>query len=149
MGGFSWVADNWPILLNAGGIVLGLCFNAWAIISETKTRRISNLLTLTQNHRETWSAFYRYPHLQRVLDPDADIQNQPIGVVEEIFVSSVILHLNASYHAIRDGLVVPPEGLQADITSFLNLPIPKAIWNSVKGTQDADFVNFVERNPMH
>jgi hypothetical protein len=31
--------------------------------SETKTRRVANLLTIIANYREVWKEFFRFPEL--------------------------------------------------------------------------------------
>jgi len=144
MGGFHWIANNWPVLLSAIGVIGGLLFNGFSVLSETKARRITNLLTLTQNHRELWAELYRNPRLVRVLDPAADTAKQPVTCDEQTFVNSAILHLSASYHALREQLVVTPEGLRQDIRCFLSLPVPEAVWNSSKMFQNDDFEEYVE-----
>ena len=63
----AWFSENWFNLFSAVGIIGGLLFTAVSLRSETKTRRISNLLTLTQNHRELWAEMFRRPGLERVL----------------------------------------------------------------------------------
>jgi hypothetical protein len=144
MGGFHWIANNWTVLLSAIGVVGGLLFNGFSLRSETKTRRITNLLTLTQNHREIWTELFRNPRLSRVLSPTADMTKLPITCDEETFVGFVILHLSSSYYALRDQLVVNPEGLRQDIRCFLSLPIPAVVWERLKLIQNDDFVEFVE-----
>src|SRR5260370_24950623 len=95
----GWIAENWFTVLSAIGIVGGLLFPAVSLRSETKTRRISNLLILTQNHRDLWTQLLHYPPLARVLDKVADIRKQPITTDEELFVNFVIQHLNSAHQA--------------------------------------------------
>ncbi len=52
MGILRWLAENWFTLLNVIGIVGGLFFTGHSLRSETKTRRVANLLSLTQAHRD-------------------------------------------------------------------------------------------------
>lgn len=144
MGSLQWLAQNWFTLLNAVGIVGGLLFTGYSLRSETKTRRIANLLTMTRNHRDIWTELYRNPALARVLDPDVDTAKNPIRRDEEIFVNLVIQHLNSAYYAMRDELAIKPEGLRRDVGSFFTLPIPAAVWAELKGLQDDRFVAFVE-----
>jgi len=40
------------------------------------------------------------------------------------------------------------EGLPEDVKSFFSLPIPKAVWNAIKSSQDKDFVTFIESNTI-
>jgi hypothetical protein len=143
MGG--WIADNWFTILSASGIVGGLLFTAVSLRSETKTRRIGNLLTLTQNHREIWSELFERPHLARVLDAAADLSKHPVTLDERFYVNMLIQHLGSAFQAMRSGLTIKPEGLRRDIQWFFSLPIPRSIWEKIKSLQNDDFVDFVER----
>src|SRR5258708_24528 len=112
MGISGWFADNSFNLLSALGIVGGLCFTAHSLRSETKTRRIANLLTITANHREIWKVFLGNPSLARVRNASADIIKQPITDAERVFVTFVILHMSSVFYAMSDQLVVQVEGLK-------------------------------------
>lgn len=144
MGGFHWIANNWPILLSAVGVIGGLLFNGVSLRAETKARRTTNLIALTQNHREIWSEPRQNPKLSRVLDLKADTTGNPVTCDEETFVNSAILHLSCSYYAMQDGLVVKPDGLRQDIRCFFGLPVPAAVWERSKVFQNDDFVEFVD-----
>ena len=140
----EWLIENWFTLLSAVGVIGGLFFTAFSLRSETKTRRIGNLLTITANHRELWEECIRRPELGRVLDASPDLAKQPITRAEELFVTMVVLHISSVYHALNDELVVKLEGLRRDVAQFMSLPIPRAIWEKVKMVQNDDFVAFVE-----
>ena len=144
MGSLHWLAEKWFEILNAVGVVGGLLLTGHSLHSETKTRRVANLLSLTQGQRDIWKQVFTHPQLGRVLDPDADLSVQPTTREEEIFVNSVIQHLNVAYYAMREELTVKPEGLRRDIYSFISLPVPSTIRERVKPLQDDDFVAFVE-----
>ena len=139
-----WVLENWFELLSAIGIVGGLFFTAFSLRSETKTRRIANLLAITSNHREVWKEFLRHPELASVFDPSADVSKHPVTRHEQMFVELVILHTSSVYYAMKDELVVKLEGLRRDVSQFLSLPIPSAIWDRIKLVQNDDFVAFIE-----
>lgn len=144
MGILRWLVENWFTLLNSIGIVGGLFFTAFSLHSETKTRRVANLLTLTQNHREIWKEFYRRPNLARVLEPNPNLTRQPVTRDEEIFVILVIQHLNSVYQTMHHQLAITPDGLRRDVWQFFDLPIPRAVWERIKVLQDDAFVRFVE-----
>ena len=144
MGGLRWIAENWVTALNAVGVVGGLFFTASSFRSETKTRRIANLLTITRSHREIWADFYQNPELSRVLNASADLTQCPVTRDEEIFVELVILHLSSVFHALKDDLVINQEGLRRDVASFFSFPIPRAVWERNKILQNDAFVAFVE-----
>jgi len=140
----GWILENWFTMLSALGVIGGLFFTAFSLRSETKTRRIANLLTITANHREVWKEFSRNPRLQRVLNASINTMEHPVTPQEQVFVSLVLLHTSSVYYAMKDELVVKLEGLRRDVSQFLSLPIPRAIWEKSKLLQNEDFVAFVE-----
>jgi hypothetical protein len=126
------------------GIISGLWFTAVSLRSETKTRRIANLLTITANYREVWKELFNSPELARVIDPDADLAKRSVTPQEQLFVGQVISHINSVFYATNDDLVVEWEGWRRDIAQFLSLPIPKAVWSATKLLQNQDFAAFIE-----
>lgn len=144
MGSLHWLTDNWFSLLNAVGIIGGLLFTGYSLRSETKTRRIANMIALTQGHRDIWKNLVNLPQLGRVLEPDAEISSQPVTHGEEIFVILVIQHLSVVFHAMRDELTIKPEGLRRDVRWFFSLPIPDAVWEKFKVLQNDQFAAYVE-----
>jgi hypothetical protein len=140
----GWVSQNWFNLFSAIGIIAGLWFTAFSLRSETKTRRIANLLTITANHREIWKEFLNNQKLERVRDPAADTAKQPVTDAERVFVNLVIQHINSVYCAMNDQLVIKVEGLRRDIAQFFSLPIPKSVWEKTKLFQNDDFAKFIE-----
>jgi hypothetical protein len=131
-------------LLEAVGIIASLTFTAVSFRRDDRSRRVGNLLTLTQSHREVWKEQLHDPKLKRILDPRANLAREPVTRDEEIFVTLVIQHLNIVYHALRDELTINPEGLRRDVWQFFSLPIPQAVWNQLKVLQNDDFVAYVE-----
>lgn len=144
MGSLHWLTENWFTLLNAVGVIGGLFFTGHSLRSETKTRRIANLLSLTQGHRDIWKQVFTHPQLSRILDPNADISS-PVTREEEIFVNLVIQHLSVVFHAMRDELTIKPEGLRRDVAFYFSLPIPHAVWEKLKVLQNDKFIAFVEQ----
>lgn len=141
---WGWVTQNWFELLSTVGIIGGLIITAVTLHSETKTRRVANLLTLTQNHRELWKVFYQNVEMTRILDPAADPKSFPVNRGEEIYVNTVIQHVAAVFRAMKTDLTIKPEGIQQDVRTFFSLPIPRLVWDKIKPLQDKDFVKFVE-----
>ena len=144
MGIREWFLQNWFNLFSAIGIIAGLWFTAFSLRSETKTRRIANLLTITANHREIWKEFLTNPKLARIRDASTDLEKQPVTDAERVFVTMIILHISSVYYAMKDELVVKLEGLRRDVAQFLSLPIPKAIWERMKVFQNEALVRFIE-----
>ncbi len=140
----DWVAANLFNLLSAVGVIGSLWFTAISLRSETKTRRVANLLTITASHREIWSEFLKNEKLARVRDANANILKQPVTDAERVFVTFVILHMSSVFHAMSDQLVVKVEGFRRDIAQFFSLPVPRDVWEKSKVLQNDDFVAFVE-----
>jgi hypothetical protein len=140
----QWLTENWFNLFSSAGIIGGLWFTAVSLHSETKTRRIANLLTITANYREVWKEFFRSPELARVIDPAADVSKQPVTPAEEIFVGLIISQMGSVYYATNDELLIKLEGSRRDMGLFFSLPVPKAVWNKTKLLQNQDFAAFIE-----
>lgn len=127
------------------GVIASLLFTAHTVRSETKTRRISNLIQITSNHREIWLAYLTNPKLSRIKENAPDVIKQPITDAERIFVTEVILHVNSVFYTNRSRLVTEyDESLRRDIADFFRLPIPKSVWGISKEFQNATFVKFME-----
>ena len=128
MGIGEWISQNWFDLFSSVGIIGGLWFTAVSLHSETKTRRIANLLAVTANYREVWKEFFRSPELARVIEPSADVAKQPVTPAEEFFVNMVISHTSSVYEALKDELVTKQEGLRCFLvkvrTFFSENPAP-------------------------
>lgn len=144
MGIGEWLSQNSLNLVGSVIAIIGLWFTAFAIRSETKARRVANLIAVTENHREIWAEYSQSPDLWRVLDPTADLTKQPITLREAVFTRSVIFQLNSAYYATKDDLIIKLEGLRRDAFEFLSLPIPMATWKLIKDKQNDEFVAFVE-----
>jgi hypothetical protein len=144
MGAGEWISQNWFNLFSSAGIIGGLWFTAISLHSETKTRRIANLLTITANYREVWKEFFRSPELARVIDPSVNVAKKPVTAAEDFFVSMVISHTSSVYEALKDELLTQQEGLRRDVKSFFSLPVPKAVWTKTKLLQNQDFAAFIE-----
>jgi hypothetical protein len=144
MGIGGWLADNSVNLLTAVAGLGGLWFAAFSIHAEAKTRKVSNLLAITTNHREIWTSFLTNKDLGRVRDAKADTIKQPITESEKTFVVIVIAHINSVFCAMNNQLLVNWDGLRRDVAQFLLLPIPRDVWEKIKASQNDDFVAFVE-----
>lgn len=136
---------HWIDIINALGVIGGLLFTAHSLRSETKTKRIANLIAITENHREIWIEYGKNRNYQRVLDPGAEPGRQRVTPEEHLFVTLVILQMSTVYEATKDHLFIELEGLRKDIGWFLSLPIPLVVWEQSKGVQNKDFVDFAEQ----
>lgn len=139
-----WINDHGFDLLEAVGIIASLIFSAIALHRDDRSRRVENLLTLTSAHREIWKEPIRETTLKRLLLADVDLEQSPITVEEEMFVTFVVQQMNATFYAMRNGLTINCEGLRQDIRQFLANPIPREVWSRSKLLQNRSFVAFVD-----
>jgi len=141
---FHWVAEHGFDLVGVVGIIASLLFTAVSFHKDDRSRKIGNLIAITQQHRDVWQQLYERPGLARILKTDVDLGTEPISGDEFLFVKLLILHLDTVYRAMKAGTFVKLEGLQDDIAQFMSLPIPKFVWDKLKPLRDADFITFVE-----
>lgn len=141
----SWIELNWLSLLQGAGIVSGLFFTALSIRRDTKSRKISDLLTLASHHRELWEELNEKPGLDRILATEVDLVSAPITPREEAFLNRVIQHFNTSWLIAREGALLTATALAADVSWFFSLPIPRRVWEQTKEGRDWRFVKFIEK----
>ena len=140
-----WFTNHGESLLQSAGIIGGLVFTGISLRSEAKARRISNLIALTQQHRDIWKQLYEQPELARVLNPSVDLKTDPVRREERLLVRFLILYLGAVYKATEFDELLRPDGMQKDVREFFALPIPTAVWQELKKFQDENLVLFIER----
>ena len=139
-----WLGEHFASILNAAGVVGGLLFTGFALRGEAKARRLANFLTLTEHHRDLWTRVHERPELARVLSEDPELTAHPITEEEDLFVNLLVIHLNSTFLAIREGALVRPDHLQEAVRWLYTRPIPRAVWERTKQFQDRKFVAFVE-----
>lgn len=145
MGFFEWVSHNWFSLLQSAGIIGSLLFTGISLRVDSKERRASHELAITEAHRELWANIYKRPGLSRVLDPNADLSRHPVTREEEMFILLLVVHLNTALELLKPGrFAKPDEGLRKDIRWFFQLPVPQFVWEQTKVRQKGEFVRFVE-----
>lgn len=140
----EWIQSDWFTLLQSVGIVGGLAYTARAFRLDAKTRKTENLIRLTERHHEIWKQIHDSPSLSRITHDILDLEKHPVTMLEEIFVVSLILHLNSAYKAGQSGLFELPGNLTDDILQFFSTPIPHQVWEKYRSHQDKRFVDFVE-----
>lgn len=148
MGSLQWFGENWFNLLQSLGIAASLIFTAASFRNDTKARRVASLIELTKQHRAIWTELDRRTELNRILDTTIDLERSPVTPEEERFLNILILHLNAAFHAMKEGVFMEPDGLAKDVRRFFSRPVAKAVWQRTKTIRDNDFVQFVEKTLM-
>lgn len=141
----AWLRDNSFSLIQTIGIVASLFFTSISLCRDLRARRISDQLTLNQQHRELWSEVNHRPELARALQPDFDPLKTPITLAEEQFLRLVFVHFQNGWLVIKEGSLTTVAALERDTSNFFKLPGPRFVWDQVKNTHDINFVTFVNK----
>jgi len=141
----SWLRENWFPLLQTVGIIGGLVFTGISVRQAANARKVSDLLTLTAQHRALWNEVYSRPGLNRIFAASADLVATPVTMSEDQFLNEVIVHFYTGWRLASKGSLLSPEAMEADVQNFFRLPIPRAVWEQSKGARDQQFVMFVEK----
>jgi predicted nucleotidyltransferase len=139
-----WLNQNWFAFLQSVGIVCGLVFTSLSIRGDTKARRTSDLLTLTERHHQLWSEIHRRPDLQRILNREVDLVSRPVSTAEQEFLNLVFVHFFTGWLLAKDGALLSLETMAADVQTFFELPIPASVWKQTRDARDPEFVGFVD-----
>jgi len=140
----DWIEENWFSLAQCVGIIGGLLFTGLSVRRDTKARRVSHMLALSEHHRDLWSEVHRRPELRRIMDAQVDLVGNPLTASEEHFLFVVVTHFQTGWHLARSGALLSLEVLGDDAGWFFNLPIPRTVWAATKGDREAKFVEFIE-----
>jgi hypothetical protein len=139
-----WLRDNWFPFLQTVGIVGGLVFTGISVRQSTRARKASDLLALTEQHRELWNEVYSRPELQRIDARSVDLLAKPLTVAEERFLNEVIVHFHLGWQLAQRGSLLSLETMEADARTFFSLPLPNAVWTRTKNSRDPEFVKFID-----
>lgn len=141
----EWLSEYGFTILQTVSIIASLLFTAFTIRSDARERRIENLFTITEAHREIWRMVLEKPELRRVLEASLPKEDDGTPTLEErLFLRALIHHLAASFRARTLGMYFHEHGLAADVRQFFSRPIPRAVWESMRHFQEPDFVQFVD-----
>lgn len=141
----QWLDNHGFDLLEAVGIIASLILSAASFQRSHQSRRISNLISLSQAHREIWKEFVAYgSQLARIREHKVDLTKEPVTNAEETFIVAVVQHLGVVFRSTKIDLTVKPEQLERDVVQFFQYPVPKAVWNKLRTYQDGDLVKFVD-----
>jgi len=141
----SWLETNWFNLVQTVSIVVGLLFAGLSLRRDARSRRLSNLLVLKQEHRELWNTIHEKPGLARILQKEVDLVATPITNEEETFLRQLIVHVAVAWELIQDGTPLNLAGLRRDVAGVFSLPLPKLAWERAREAQNRRFMKFVDR----
>ena len=144
LGILAWIGNHAFNLVSAVGIIASLSFTAVSFRADTRSRRLNNLVRLTEQHRDIWEESQSNPKVARIRDPQADLYTKPVTAEEAQFVMLLMFHLHCWYRAIVEREVANLEGVEKDIRSFFSRPVPRHVWEERKAFFDRDFRRFVD-----
>jgi hypothetical protein len=145
MGSFvSWFGSHWHSLLESLGIIGSLLFTGIAVRRDLESRRASEQLTLAAQHRRLWGQLHRRRGLKHVLEPDRDLEREPVTREEQLFLELAFVHFHTGWLICReDGALTPVRVLALDAGHFFNLPAPSAVWATVSQSYQPEFAAFI------
>ena len=132
-------------IVNAVGVVAGLFFTGFALQRDSKMRRLENLISLTDHHREIWTLIFDRPGLHRVMSDDATVVANTLSEEEELFSTFVILHVQIVFEGLRDDLLrLERTGWERDLKLLLHRPVIKEVWRRIRNSQNSDFRRYID-----
>src|SRR5271169_3903503 len=132
----AWIHDNWVSFVQSAGIVGGLCFNAISIRQATQARKVSDLLTLNEQHQNHWQEMYANPNLSRVLAKEVDFIEKPLTLAEERYLNESIVRFTTGWQVARSGALFTVNDMRLDAGTFFQLPLPKKVWEESKKSRN-------------
>lgn len=135
----------WFDLTQTTAIVVGFVFTALGYSLESRYRRAEFTLQATAAHRKIWSTIHSNPELGRILDPNREIDLEPVSESEDAFLLTVLLHLASIHQASLLGLYPDSPEMIADIRRFFSLPAPRRILTKYRPFQSQEFSSFLEK----
>ena len=144
-----WLEQNWLNIFQSAGIVGSLFFTAYTLKRDSKARQASDILKLSEQHRELWAEVYRNPELRRITDEKADlILSRGASPQEEEFLNLVFVHTYTTWLMAKNETLpfLNLEMLGIDMGTFLKKPVPLAVWKATKAGRDPEFVKFMEQS---
>ena len=140
----AWLSDNWVSLFQTLGICGSLLFTAESLRLDVEAKRVSEYLTLNTQHRRLWGQLHHRSRLANLLNPDRNLDLQPVTTEERLFLELAFVHFHTGWLVARKGSLVPVSVLAADAGHFFRLPVPWAVWTQARATHQPEFVAFVE-----
>lgn len=146
MAGFiSWVQGNWSSVVGAVGIIGSLLFTAASFRADGRNRQVTNLLAISEWHRNLWSEAHQRKDLKRVFQKEIGSAGQSMSVAEIEFLDSAILHFETGWRLEKIMKRGELTLLARDAGEFFSLPLPRDVWERTKAFRNRRFVRFVER----
>lgn len=139
----AFFIDYWFDLVQSIFIVVGFVMAAISLRQDIRSRKVQNLFEIGRSHREIWQVIFSNPKLERILQPNPNLQDQPISPQERRLVLQIIFHLQSVFEAHRARQILPINGLEEDIEQFFSYPIPKTIWERHTKFQNEQFTSYV------
>src|SRR5579871_1801062 len=127
---------SWYYYVQGVGIMCSLLIASYTLWRNTAAQKLTCLLAITTNHRTIWSQVITDNTLERVLSSTVDLRAAPMTLKERLFVTQLIMHLQASFYAQDASVIDSVEGMYQDVGDFFRLPIPADVWNTIRGFQN-------------
>ena len=139
----SWFGAHWHSLVESLGIIGSLIFTGVTVRRDLGARRVTEHLTLAGQHRRLWGQLHRRRGLERVLEANRDLAQEPVTQEERLFLELAFVHFHTGWLICREnGSLTPVRVLALDAGHFF-LPAPAAVWVAVRQSYQPEFVSFL------
>lgn len=125
--------------------IFTLFMNIRTMRKNTTARMITNYHEIVKSYRDIWRMTFTHPELTRILKNEVDLVNNPVTQQEKRFVRFILQHMTSAYYFMKKSQMIPIEQIKYDFNNFLNLPIPRQVWETDKIYYNKDFVKFIDK----
>lgn len=122
--------------------LIGLIYAIRTFRNTYKLNRVNFIYQLTQSHRDIWSKIHQ-AKIERILDPNVDVNS--ITEEERRHIIFIVLNTKISFEAHKAKVYPITKEVQLDVGSFMNLPMPNKVWESIKYYYEIEYVKFVDK----
>lgn len=130
------------LLLIAGG----LGFTAIQVRRTARSVRVTNLLSLTRNHRELWGTILEAPQLRAVLHSTRAVTSSAdLSLEERLLVNFFLLHMASAYELQRHRMITRNRAFGRDMAGLVCLPAFEVLWRENAHFHPPRFRRFLNR----
>lgn len=140
----SWIELRSIDLVQSIGIIGGFFISWYQVRASNKIAKFQVFIQLGESHHAVWSPLIENQALNRIQQPNPDLIEQPITDQERAFLVNLFIHFEGAFEAERRGFYKLGIHEREDIADFLQLPIPRRVWDDIKGYQPVRFMRFID-----
>jgi hypothetical protein len=142
----SWLESNWFNAIQTIALIATLSLAISVSRSSRQATRMSNMIAIMINRRETWGKLQTNPKLKNVLRDEPLKENEQVTPEEYSFVVDIVNQFLMVYEVSKwDGMPLDQQTHEREIRDIMSRPVFQAAWRVNKGYRKPDFVKFMDR----